>query len=55
MAAGFPYFGPASRMRIVHPKRRTIKVMNCLTNLGSMRAPSLQAMRQIAFFQKIMY
>ena len=48
MAAGFPYFGPASRMTIVHPKRRTIKVINCLTNFGSIAAPLLQELRWIA-------
>ena len=48
MAAGFPYFGPARRMRIVHPKRRTIKVINCLTNFGSIAAPLLQELRWIA-------
>jgi len=35
-------------MTIVHPKRRTIKVMNCLTNLGSIAAPLLQELRWIA-------
>jgi len=55
MAAGFPYFGPASRKTMVHPKRRTIKVMNCLTNFGSIRTPLLMTIRSIAFFQKMMY
>ena len=34
------YFGPASRMTMVHPKRITRKIINCLINLGSMRTVS---------------
>jgi len=33
------YFGPTSRRTMVHPKSRTRNVMNCLTNLGSIRTP----------------
>ena len=39
------YLGPASRMTMVHPKRTTKKIINCLTNLGSIEDFSFEAPR----------
>jgi hypothetical protein len=36
-----PYLGPAIRMTMVHPKRIIKKIINCLTNLGSISPPLL--------------
>jgi len=33
------YLGPAIRMTMVHPKRIIKKIINCLTNLGSISPP----------------
>ena len=37
------YLNPISRTTMVHPKRITKKVINCLTNLGSISPPFLKA------------
>jgi hypothetical protein len=45
-----------SRAATVHPKRMTRKIINCLTNLGSISPPRcLLTTGWIAFFRKIVY